>query len=565
MRKWILAAALFLSALFVRPVGAEEPPAAPPPIAPETPAERATRTLREDLDRIFAEAGLSDTIIAARVVALRPAQGAPESRHDRDRGVALPAAGEGREILYSVRANQPLVPASTTKLVTTAACWERLGPDWRIRTRVGHLAAEKKGDPPDLAVLGGGDPNFSGRFWDDDPVGAFRRWAAVLKSRGLTKLGRVLLDDGLFEAEVVHPNWPANQRQEWYEAPAGALNLNDNCVDVRLAATKAGEFADVRLVPPTAYVTLDNQVMTVEKKANHRYGVAREVLGAGLAGLRLRASGGYWTGAAPAVQNVAVHNPTLYFGSTLAETLRAEGIVVAGPVQRAQLVTADGVHPAFVCDLVHTSPLGATVAVANKRSQGFYAECLLKLLGAYAANPQAEYGAKAPADRPRVASWENGRAEAMRWLAERGIPTAGVVVDDGSGLSKENRLTALAVTELLALMYERHGPGFAGAKPGSAEATPGAPAPLGPGFVGTLAVAGQDGSLRSRMRNTAAEGNVWGKTGYVYGTSALSGYVRTRSGRWVAFSVLMNDVPWGGLWRARLAQDKLCIRLVDYE
>ena len=543
MRKWILVPALFLFVLFVRPLGAEEPPAAPPT---ETLAELATRTLREDLDRIFAEAGLPDTIIAARVVALRPAQGDPESRHGRDRWVALPAAGEGAQVLYSVRADQPLVPASTMKLVTTAACWERLGPDWRIRTRVGHVAPEKKGDPPDLAVLGGGDPNFSGRFWDDDTVGAFRQWAGVLKSRGLTKLGRVLLDDGLFEAEVVHPNWPANQRQEWYEAPAGALNLNDNCVDVRLAATKAGEFADVRLIPPTAYAVLDNQMKTVAKKNHHRYGVAREVLGAGLPGLRLRTSGGYWTGAAPAIQNVAVHNPTLYFGSALAEKLRAEGIAVAGPVQRAQLVTADGVHPAFVCDLVHTSPLGATVTVANKRSQGFYAECLLKLLGAYAANPRAEYGAKAPADRPRLASWDSGRAEAMRWLAERGIPTAGVVVDDGSGLSKENRLTALAVTELLALMYERYGPGA-------------------PGFVGTLAVAGQDGSLRSRMRNTAAEGNVWGKTGYVYGVSALSGYVRTRGGRWVAFSVLMNDVPWGQLWRARLAQDKVCIRLVDYK
>jgi D-alanyl-D-alanine carboxypeptidase/D-alanyl-D-alanine-endopeptidase (penicillin-binding protein 4) len=282
---------------------------------------------------------------------------------------------------------------------------------------------------------------------------------------------------------------------------------------------------------------------TVAKKDHHRYGVAREVLGAGLPGLRLRASGGYWAEAAPAVQNVAVHNPTLYFGSALVETLRAEGIVVAGPVQRAPLVGPEGVHPAFVCDLVHTSPLGATVTVANKRSQGFYAECLLKLLGAYAANPRAEYGAKAPADRPRVASWDNGRAEAMRWLAERGIPMAGVVVDDGSGLSKENRLTALAVTELLALMYERHGEAF----------------------IGTLAVAGEDGSLRSRMRGTAAEGNVYGKTGYVAGVSALSGYVRTRGGRWVAFSILMNDVPWGGLWRARLAQDKVCIRLVEYE
>jgi D-alanyl-D-alanine carboxypeptidase len=66
------------------------------------------------------------------------------------------------------------------------------------------------------------------------------------------------------------------------------------------------------------------------------------------------------------------------------------------------------------------------------------------------------------------------------------------------------------------------------------------------------------------MRGTTAEGRVFGKTGYVLGTSALSGYVRAKSGRTIIFSVLMNDVPWGELWKARTAQDKVCLRLVDY-
>ena len=523
MRKWILFA--FAVCLATSSVGlAAAAPATNRPADGGAPGdEPAARALRADLDHIFADAGLGRTVVAARVIAL--------------------GAGREARVLYSLRADRPLIPASTAKLVTTAACWDRLGPDWRIRTRVGHLAPAKKGDPPDLAVLGGGDPNFSGRFYGGDPVGAFRRWAGVLKGQGLVRFGRVLLDDHLFQDEVVHPHWPANQRQEWYEAPAGALGLNDNCVDVHLAPGKAGGPAVVRLVPATAYVALDNQVRTVEKKGNHRYSLVREILGAALPGLRIRASGGYWTGAAPAVQNVAVADPTLYFGTALVETLRAEGLTVAGPVARARLVGPEGVHPAFVCDLVHTSPLDATVAVANKNSQGFYAECLLKLLGAFAANPRAEYGAKAPADRPRLASWETGREEAMRWLKDRGIPAEGLVLDDGSGLSKENRLTALAVTELLRVMFERHGEAF----------------------IRTLAVAGRDGSLRSRMRASAAEGNVYGKTGYVAGVSALSGCVRTRSGRWLAFSILMNDLPSGSLWRARLAQDKVCIRLVDYE
>jgi D-alanyl-D-alanine carboxypeptidase/D-alanyl-D-alanine-endopeptidase (penicillin-binding protein 4) len=264
--------------------------------------------------------------------------------------------------------------------------------------------------------------------------------------------------------------------------------------------------------------------------------------------MRLRVAGRYWVGAGEAVEERTVVSPTMFFGSVLAETLRAEGIAVAGPVARERLTDSSGrVRPDFECDAVHTSRLDATAAVANKRSQGLYAECLLKLLGAYA--PLARQGAAgdggAPpvgaALPPRQGSWPAGVEEAQRWLAERGIPTDGCVMEDGSGLSKQDRLTALAVTELLRVMYERHGETF----------------------LKTLAVAGQDGSLAKRLSNTAAEGRVFGKTGYVLGTSALSGYVRARSGRVLVFSILMNDVPWGELWKARLAQDKVCLRLVE--
>ena len=523
MRKWILVAIGGVCLLLVRPPGGAPSLAA----TKKSTGEADANTLRADLDRIFAESGLSNAVIAARVLSL------PEKK------------GEGARVLYSVRASSAsdgLIPASNMKLVTTAACWDRLGPDWQIRTYVGHIRAARKGEVPDLAVIGGGDPNLSGRFYHGDTVGAFRQWAEVLKKSGLSAVGRVLLDDGLFEEQTVHPNWPPNQRHKWYEAPVAALNLNDNCVDLHMAPGEVGKAAKVWTEPSTAYVELENRLETVGSKKKHRFGIVRRPLD-GRPGMRLRLSGGYWVKASPAVENVAVVDPTMYFGTVLAETLRASGVAVAGPVVRARLVGEDGLRPGFVCDLIHTSRLDTTVRVANKRSQGLYAECLLKLLGAYGANPRAEYGAKAPADRPRLASWETGRAEARRWLAERGIPADGCVIDDGSGLSKENRLTAMCVTELLRVMYERHGEAFAR----------------------TLAVAGRDGSLRSRMRNTAAEGRVFGKTGNVAGVSALSGYVRTRSGRWLAFSVLVNDVPWGHVWRARLAQDKMCIRLVDAE
>ena len=488
-------------------------------------AAPSAEILRGDIDRIVAETG--DMIVGIRIVALGDA-----------------SSGAPAEVLYSLRADLPLVPASTMKLLTTAACLDRFGPDWRIRTHIGRLPAAGGaggaggGARWDLAVIGGGDPNFSGRFFGGDAVGAFRQWAKVLKARGVEAVGRVVLDDTLFDETLQHPNWPSNQRDEWYAAPVSALSLNDNCVDVHITPGRVGEPALVRLDPPVGYATLEGTILTVADRKDHGYRVDR-IAGDGSATLmRIQVGGRCWARTGESVEYRAVVNPTVYFGVALAQTLRAEGIAVAGPIVRERLVDATGrARRDFIVDVVHASRLDVTAAVANKRSQGLYAECLLKLLGAYGSEPNPRTTLP-----PVRGSWAAGAEEVRRWLDDRSIPADGCIIDDGSGLSKQNRLTALCVTELLRVMVERHGEAF----------------------VRTLAEPGQDGSLRNRMRNTPAEGRVYGKTGYVLGTSALSGYVRTKSGRTVVYSVIMNMVPWGGLWKARQAQDKICLRLVEY-
>jgi len=481
-------------------------------------AAGAADALAADLEKILADANLGKTVAAVHVVAL-----------------SAPPAHTRNEVLFSVRPDAPLVPASTMKLLTTAACLDRLGPDWRIRTHVGRLPSPGKKGQWDLAIIGGGDPNFSGRFWNGDTVGAFRRWAEILKSRGVTAVERVILDDTLFDRELVHSNWPADQRAEWYEAPVGALSINDNCLNVHVSAAGVGEPARVWLEPPGCGARVEGTIQTVADRKEHRFSLER-VADAG--GLLIRAAGRYWAEAPEAVECRTLDDPTRVFGASLVHTLRRCGIAVEGGVVRGRLTEPGGeARKDFVCDLVHTSRLDAAVTVANKRSQGLYAECLMKLLGAYGLTPKA--ATPLPA---RQGSWASGTEEVRRWLAERGIPSAGCVIDDGSGLSKENRLTAFAVVQVLATMHRLYDARF----------------------VATLAVAGRDGSLQKRMRDTAAEGRVYAKTGYVRGASALSGYVYANSGRVVAFSILMNDVPWGELWKARLAQDKIAIRLVDY-
>jgi serine-type D-Ala-D-Ala carboxypeptidase/endopeptidase (penicillin-binding protein 4) len=495
---------------------------AAPKAAPKAASKSTTpATLHADLDRILAEAGVPATSLAARVILLPEAAG-------RITG----------DVLYAERAGEPMVPASTLKLVTTSACFDRYGPDWRFKTYVGRLPTTVKDCQVDLGVIGGGDPNISGRFFGGETTAPFRRWAETLKARGIKAIGRIVLDDSLFDDTTQHPHWPADQKAEWYEAPVGALVLNDSCIDIHVNAGPVGQPAKVTLDPPCSSVTIDGAILTVADKTAATFSIERIPEAAAGAAMRLKVGGKFWAQAPEAVEYRTVVNPTMYFGAVLADTLRSEGISVAGPIAIERLCDKDGKARAdFTCEVVHASRLDMTVAVANKKSQSVYAECMMKLLGAFGSNGKIE--TQLP---PRQGNWKNGAEEAMKWMAERNIPTDNCFIDDGSGLSKENRLTALTVSELLAVMYARHGDAF----------------------VETLSVAGQDGSLANRMKGTPAAGHVFGKTGYVLGTSALSGYVHTKSGRTIAFSLIMNDVPWGELWKARQAQDRLCVRLMDY-
>ena len=125
------------------------------------------------------------------------------------------------ESLYEHQADRPLVAASNTKLVTTAAALDLLGPGYLYETRF-EQRGEQLGSTlaGDLAVRGAGDPNISGRSFDGDPLAVFRGWASELARRGIrTVEGDLYLEHRRFDDERIHPDWPRNQLHRHYEAP----------------------------------------------------------------------------------------------------------------------------------------------------------------------------------------------------------------------------------------------------------------------------------------------------------------------------------------------------------
>ncbi|MBN2584325.1 MAG: D-alanyl-D-alanine carboxypeptidase/D-alanyl-D-alanine-endopeptidase [Planctomycetes bacterium] len=431
------------------------------------------------------------------------------------------------KVLLAANETAPMTPASTMKLATTAAALHVLGPDFKLRTIIGTL-----GD--DLAILGGGDPNLSGRFYNDDITAAPKRWAAVLKGRGITGVkGDLVFDDSLFADERTHPNWPPKDYLEWHTAPVGALVLNDSCIELRISpGDKDGDAAKVKVLPTTEYVTLVGQIMTRAKSGNHLQ------IDRPRGSERFQLQGNVPLKSGTQTYFRTVHDPGMFAATVIRETLEAEGISIAGKVIRRRLWTdAWRLPEGFEALVVHSSTLGQSVAVANTNSQNLYAECILKVLAAHAASK----------DRPWPAakgSWALGGRTVEQTLAAMNVPTDGCVFDDGSGLSRRNRLTTHMLTDLLLAMHR------------------GEHAEL---WFDSLAVSGgTSGSLRNRMRDEPVRGRVHGKTGYLNDTRALAGYVRTLSGRTIVFAFLADSLPYSSYHHSAVKRwmDDTCRELV---
>jgi D-alanyl-D-alanine carboxypeptidase/D-alanyl-D-alanine-endopeptidase (penicillin-binding protein 4) len=418
------------------------------------------------------------------------------------------------ETVYGYNADEPRVIASNTKLFTTAAILDALGPGYTFDTRFVMNGAVRDGVlQGSLGVVGSGDPQISGRDYGGDSFAAFRTWAQALRDRGVSKVvGDVYLDHGLYEGPNIHPDWPRDQLTRWYEAPVDGLSFNDNCILVRVWPGSAGQAARVELVPEVPVLNLRNTARTIGKGGQsviiHRDGGELFVKGT------IRSNSG------PVETWVTVPDPVMYFGKGLVTALAQEGIEVQGQLRSVNRL------PGMVWErvAVHRSDLLSAIRVTNKRSQNFYAESLAKHLGAL---------------RCKHGSWTEGVRAVREFAQSIGIPRGTFTMSDGSGMSRDNRFAPRALTILLRHMFFH---------------------PSGTEFAQSLPYAGEDmGSWKRRMAQPPYRGNVFAKTGTLEGVSALSGYAKGVSGKAYAFSILLNRVAGD----AHGAQDRIVEALID--
>ena len=440
-------------------------------------------------------------------------------------GVHIVEVDTGDDI-YSYNADTARVLASNTKLLTSAAALDRLGPSYFFETPLflrgtmqGHLL------DGDLGVIGGGDPNISGRHYNGDSFAVFRQWAERLKAAGIRQVkGDLYLATGFFDDQWVHPDWPTDQLDRWYEAPVAALSFNDNCVLVRAEPIpNADGTARISLVPALPFYKLQGSVSLTSNARSQWIRMGRKTDAPSPDEERIyQVSGRIHHRTEQLDKWITVANPPAYFGVAMREALRQEGVEIKGRVLKVSSLSGSWRQVA-----VHRSDLLTTLEIVNKRSQNFFAESVLKTLGARTCGE---------------GSWDAGRRAVREFLDQVGLDRGAYDLADGSGMSRNNRFTPRQLTTLLRFMHHHRW---------SAE------------FRATLPVSGElDLSWEERLDEAPYGGNVWAKTGTLNGVSTLSGYARGRSGTLYAFSILCNRSKAN--WRAKNAQDAVLRALIDH-
>jgi D-alanyl-D-alanine carboxypeptidase/D-alanyl-D-alanine-endopeptidase (penicillin-binding protein 4) len=393
-------------------------------------------------------------------------------------------------VLASAEPRLLLNPASNQKLLTAAAALRRLGPHYRYRT--GAYGAIDKGIAKQLVLRGHGDPSLGmPELW---------RLAASLVDLGLARVdGDIFVDQSRFDASFVPPAFE-QQPNEWaaFRAPVSAIALERNTLTLNVLATTAGSSARVWLDPPGA-ARIVGAIMTRPVGAGQD---VRFRLVPDARALKAELGGHVAAGLARLRFARRVDDPRLIPGYALVHVLGALGVEhvgrvrLGGEAEKRELVR------------VESEPLAALLHRVGKNSDNFYAEMILKTIGAEEKGP--------------IGTSRGGAQVLEELLQELKVHQPGTRIKNGSGLFDANRLSATQIGSLLRAMYRD-------------------PA-VGPEFVAQLAIGGVDGSLRSRFRAHKNTRRVRAKTGTLRNVIALSGYVLDDGGGAVAFALLANDL-----------------------
>jgi D-alanyl-D-alanine carboxypeptidase/D-alanyl-D-alanine-endopeptidase (penicillin-binding protein 4) len=399
-------------------------------------------------------------------------------------GISIQTLASGRN-LYRHNAQKYFIPASSVKLLTTAAALQELGADFQIETPI--YITGKSPNLTSLRLVGKGDPTIT--------VDILKNLVSQWQNQGIKSIKKLVVDDSYFERSSLNPTWEWSDIYSYYATAVNSLILNQNTFTLSLIPQQLNQPVKVKWSDFIAYRQwrLENQATTAKKDTSYQIKL-EGVLGQPV----LIISGKLALDAQPDVWDLAVVDPANYFLESLRQVLFNQGIVV----KRVSVVTQI-TQPQLETKLatIYSPPLKEILSEINQESNNLFAEAILNILG-------------------KKLNKDNAVDAIQDIVTQLGVDAQSFILFDGSGLSRHNLVSPEALNQTLRLMMKTSA------------------API---YRSSLAVAGINGTLAKRFQNTPIQGNFQGKTGTLSGVSALSGYLELPDYQPLVITIIVNN------------------------
>ncbi|MGH6652054.1 MAG: D-alanyl-D-alanine carboxypeptidase/D-alanyl-D-alanine endopeptidase [Sphingopyxis sp.] len=431
------------------------------------------------------------------------------------------------EILVSIAPDQRFIPASNTKMFTTAIAYAELPLLQQTAKGTGVRLETGADGAADVVLHGRGDALLSSA--DDCKTDCLQTLADAVAAK-TRHVRHIVGDDSWFPDERWSPGMSWNNIQSRYGTGISALTLDDNELVVKVAP---GTKDAVASVAAPGYYEIQNRVLTVAGKEEtvEAFRMPNSRI--------LYLTGTIGTEAPPMTLRYGIDDPAHYAAWRMGELLRARGVRVDGdiaarhrpltpaddPKTRKDAPAALPAEPAMLAELPAPS-LAENMIRINKESQNLHTELMLRRVSRAAGS----------------GSIADGQAVMRKVMGEAGLPATSYFFADGSGMSSYNRITPRGAVGLLSWIARQ---------------------PWGAAWRDTLPIAGRDGTLENRFKGTILEGKLFAKTGSLNASRAVSGYLVTRSGRTLIFSALANDMPEDTDSQATAAVDRALVAVAE--
>lgn len=411
---------------------------------------------------------------------------------------------DSNKTITGLNANKSLVPASTLKLITTATVLEMYGPNHTLNTNI-HYTGEIDTNcvlNGDIIIKGAGDPALGSHRYKKHYQNFISNWANSIKNFGIDSVnGRVIADASIFSYEQIPATWIWADLGNYYGAGANGLSIYENFYQLEFSSGKIGDSAQVTCIYPyIPNMEINNQVKSMNTKKDKSY-----IFGAPYQQKRIIKGG------IPAKKNLfyvkgSIPDPAYLAAFELSMELKQLSINCKLPCATyQQLNTKPEKITRNIITITKSPRLKSLIKQTNTYSINLYAEHFNNLIGL---------------KKYKSGDANSGTTATINFWEGKSINTSGMYINDGSGLSRFNAVSAKHLVHVLKYMYNSKNYKY---------------------FEKSLPIAGKTGTLRNIGKGTAAQGKVKAKSGYMTRVRSYAGYVTTKNNRKIAFAIIVNN------------------------